>query len=69
LKAIINILEGRNTTVFRKYPMKEIKDRVKLQCSFSIISEARTLDLEAPSEVEKNLFIVNLKSLLAYQAH
>jgi hypothetical protein len=61
LRAVKEIVEGRVTPVFKKY-----KDTEKEKYSFSIITDARTLDLEAPNEIEKLLFIEKLKMIMAY---
>ena len=50
--------------VFRRFPTKAGDMREKL--SFSLICDTRTLDLEAPSEIEKLLFLDKLKILLQY---
>jgi len=63
LNSIKEIKEGRDTQVFKKWPIKNKEDE-RIKFSFSIISDSRTLDLEAPSEIEKLLFIDKLKMVL-----
>jgi hypothetical protein len=54
--------------VFKRYPTKGYDDFHEKN-SFSLESNTRTLDVEAPSEIEKLLFLDKLKILLQHQAH
>ena len=63
LKDIIQVVEGRQTPKFDRFKPSKI-DEHKYELSFSIITTRRTLDLEASSLIEKNLFIYRLKPLL-----
>lgn len=61
LRLIKEITDGRVTPVFKRFKAPE-KDKF----SFSLVSDFRTLDLEAPKEIEKQLFIEKLKLIMAY---
>jgi hypothetical protein len=62
---IDSIQDGRLTDVFKRFPVKG-KDDIRDKLSFSLMCQTRTLDLEAPSEIEKLLFLDKLKILLQY---
>lgn len=52
LSKITEILHGRTTKQFAKY-----KNEKKDVLSFSLVSEERSLDLEAPTNIEKRIFL------------
>lgn len=56
------VVLGRVTKKFKRYKLKK-DEEFKNDISFSIVSDKRTLDLEAPTEVERRLFLAKLKAL------
>ena len=63
LSEITDIIEGRQTAVFKRFKLKK-NEQFKEAHSFSIVAKGRTLDLEASAEVEVRLFIGFLKIAL-----
>lgn len=56
---ITSIEQGRTTKNFERFKRPD-----KENVSFSIVAKTRDLDLEAPNEAEKHLFIHHLQVIL-----
>lgn len=57
---IVDIRSGRKTDVFNRF-----KGQGKSDCSFSLITKERTIDLEAESEILRNRWIHAMSTVLA----
>ena len=66
LSEMTDILEGRQTSVFKRFKLRK-NELFKEAHSFSIVAKGRTLGLEASAEVEVRLFIGYLRVVLATQ--
>lgn len=62
LAHVLQVLDGRQTAVFRKYPTSAALDA----CSFSIIFTDRTLDLETQSVSHRDWLMCALRTLISY---
>ena len=51
---------GREGDIFRRFPIKKDSERYREGLSFSVIAGKRTLDLEAPNQVEMQQFLTML---------
>ena len=51
---------GRDGDIFRRFPIKKDSDRYREDLSFSVLAGKRTLDLEAPNQVEMQQFLAML---------
>ena len=77
LADVLQVLEGRQTTVFRKYTPASGhhtshtsgttgSSRPDAACSFSIVVKDRTLDLETQSENHRDWLMSALRTLISY---
>ncbi|KAF1317772.1 hypothetical protein FI667_g14566, partial [Globisporangium splendens] len=62
LAHVLQILDGRQTAVFRKYSANAALD----SCSFSIIFSDRTLDLETQNSSHRDWLVSALRTLISY---
>lgn len=62
LAEVLQVLDGRQTGVFRKYPFTRVLDA----CSFSVVFRGRTLDLETQSSSHRDWLVSALRTLVAY---
>uniref|UniRef100_K3W7Z2 Uncharacterized protein n=1 Tax=Globisporangium ultimum (strain ATCC 200006 / CBS 805.95 / DAOM BR144) TaxID=431595 RepID=K3W7Z2_GLOUD len=62
LALVLQILDGRQTAVFRKYSSSPALD----SCSFSIIFSDRTLDLETQNSSHRDWLMSALRTLTSY---
>ncbi|GMF21774.1 unnamed protein product [Phytophthora fragariaefolia] len=62
LAEVLQVLDGRQTAVFRKYA----SSRVLEACSFSVVFQGRTLDLETQSSSHRDWLVSALRTLVAY---
>ncbi|KAI9995681.1 hypothetical protein PInf_012749 [Phytophthora infestans] len=62
LAEVLQVLDGRQTAVFRKYASNSVLDA----CSFSVVFRGRTLDLETQSSSHRDWLVSALRTLVAY---
>uniref|UniRef100_M4B181 PH domain-containing protein n=1 Tax=Hyaloperonospora arabidopsidis (strain Emoy2) TaxID=559515 RepID=M4B181_HYAAE len=62
LAEVLQVLDGRQTGVFRKYPSTSTLEAL----SFSIVFRDRTLDLETKSSSHRDWIVSALRTLVAY---
>ncbi|ETK80342.1 hypothetical protein F441_16381, partial [Phytophthora nicotianae CJ01A1] len=62
LAEVLQVLDGRQTAVFRKYPSNSVLEA----CSFSVVFRGRTLDLETQSSSHRDWLVSALRTLVAY---
>ncbi|KAL4096131.1 hypothetical protein PRIC1_009495 [Phytophthora ramorum] len=62
LAEVLQVLDGRQTAVFRKYPSNSVLEA----CSFSVVFRDRTLDLETQSSSHRDWLVSALRTLVAY---
>ncbi|CAI5715329.1 unnamed protein product [Hyaloperonospora brassicae] len=62
LAEVLQVLNGRQTAVFRKYPSTNTLEAL----SFSIVFRDRTLDLETKSSSHRDWIVSALRTLVAY---
>ncbi|TMW60882.1 hypothetical protein Poli38472_000924 [Pythium oligandrum] len=62
LADVLQVIEGRQTAVFRKY----LTNKDLESCSFSIIFQERTLDLETQSPSHRDWLMSALRTLITY---
>ncbi|KAK1948379.1 hypothetical protein P3T76_000669 [Phytophthora citrophthora] len=62
LAEVLQVLDGRQTGVFRKYPSTSVLEA----CSFSVVFRGRTLDLETQSSSHRDWLVSALRTLVAY---
>ncbi|EGZ28006.1 hypothetical protein PHYSODRAFT_470894 [Phytophthora sojae] len=62
LAEVLQVLDGRQTAVFRKYASSRILEA----CSFSVVFRGRTLDLETQSSSHRDWLVSALRTLVAY---
>ncbi|KAJ8548490.1 hypothetical protein ON010_g11180 [Phytophthora cinnamomi] len=62
LAEVLQVLDGRQTAVFRKYASSRILE----SCSFSVVFRGRTLDLETQSSSHRDWLVSALRTLVAY---
>ncbi|TYZ65417.1 hypothetical protein PybrP1_002494 [[Pythium] brassicae (nom. inval.)] len=64
LACVLQILDGRQTAVFRKYASSAALEA----CSFSLVFSDRTLDLETQSAGHRDWLVSALRTLISYAA-
>jgi hypothetical protein len=62
LAEVLQVLDGRQTAVFRKYASSSVLEA----CSFSVVFRGRTLDLETQSSSHRDWLVSALRTLVAY---
>ncbi|KAL3673728.1 hypothetical protein V7S43_001424 [Phytophthora oleae] len=62
LAEVLQVLDGRQTAVFRKYASTSVLEA----CSFSVVFRGRTLDLETQSSSHRDWLVSALRTLVAY---
>lgn len=62
LAEVLQVLDGRQTSVFRKYVYNSVLDT----CSFSVVFQGRTLDLETQTSSHRDWLVSALRTLIAY---
>ncbi|OWZ20711.1 hypothetical protein PHMEG_0004847 [Phytophthora megakarya] len=62
LAEVLQVLDGRQTAVFRKYDSNSVLEA----CSFSVVFPDRTLDLETQSSSHRDWLVSALRTLVAY---
>ncbi|RLN92539.1 hypothetical protein BBJ28_00009072 [Nothophytophthora sp. Chile5] len=62
LANVLQVLDGRQTAVFRKYASNSVLEA----CSFSVVFRGRTLDLETQSSSHRDWLVSALRTLVAY---
>ncbi|CAI5725376.1 unnamed protein product [Peronospora effusa] len=62
LAGTLQVLDGRQTAVFRKYPSTKVLEA----CSFSVVFRDRTLDLETQSSSHRDWLVSALRTIVAY---
>ncbi|KAF4323737.1 hypothetical protein BBI17_001000 [Phytophthora kernoviae] len=62
LAGVLQVLEGRQTAVFLKYPSSSTLE----ECSFSVVFLGRTLDLETQSPSHRDWLVSALRTLVSY---
>ncbi|CAI5744787.1 unnamed protein product [Peronospora destructor] len=62
LAGTLQVLDGRQTAVFHKYPSTKVLEA----CSFSVVFRDRTLDLETQSSSHRDWLVSALRTIVAY---
>ncbi|CAH0477470.1 unnamed protein product [Peronospora belbahrii] len=62
LAEVLQVHDGRQTAVFRKYPSTTMLEA----CSFSVVFQNRTLDLETQSSSHRDWLVSAIRTLVAY---
>ncbi|GMF27444.1 unnamed protein product [Phytophthora lilii] len=62
LAEVLQVLDGRQTAVFREYASNSALEA----CSFSVVFRGRTLDLETQSSSHRDWLVSALRTLVAY---